>query len=197
MGFGLKPDGYPILPRYDPMTDDPRRHSLYFDRATIKFFRSFKPGINAGLNEEPAFPRMIRAGFYDGLGTLLPLGVYWYERINAQSYQMWPIAMCWDVIPYERIVNWHTDDELHTYYRALQIDKYEDSAKAFRDYLKMRADPSYETRYELPNYMIDGDGVIIDNPPSNPFRARMGGWFEDRDRRDALAVSMDDEFDIA
>ena len=175
------------------MTDDPRKHQVYFQRSVVRFFKRYKPGMPEGLNEEPAYPRMIQCGFYDGIGTLLPLGVYWFERINSQSFQMWSMDSCWDFIPYDRLVNWHSDDELHAYYRALQIDIYSDSARAFLDYVKLRADPAYKPSYELPSYMIDSDGVVIeDSAVPYPMRPRMGGWWEDRDRRDALAESMDE-----
>ena len=197
MGFGVFPDGSPILPKYDPMLDDPRRHSLYFDRAVIRFFKQFKAGVP--LNEEPAYVRMIQCGFYDGLGTMLPLGVYWHERIISQSFQLWSIKSCFDMFPYERLVNWYSDDQLRAYHHALQIDRYNDSAKAFLDYLKLRSDPEYVVEHELPSYMIDGDGLIIDYPKDDPFRPKMGGWWTDADRQrdlDALADTDTVDFDI-
>lgn len=178
-GFGLFIDGTPLMPKYDTVLDDPRRHSLFFDQATLRFLRAFKPG--ATMNTEPAYPRMVQAGFYDGLGTLLPLGVYWFERVQSQGYQLWSIASCFDFIPLSRLSN--PDDEINAYMHCLQFDRYADSGKAFRDYIRLRAMPDYQQEFFLPDYMITGDGEVIPaevvrdtRPGFNPakFRPRIG-----------------------
>ena len=169
MSLGLFIDGTPIMPKYNVL-DDPGRHMLYLDNATVRFLKAFKPG--ATLNEDPVYPRMIEAGFYDGLGTLLPLGVYWYERVQAQTLQFWSLASCFDFIPLSRLSV--PDAELKAYIHCLQLDKYEESAKAFRDYLRDRAMTGWEQEYFLPDYMINGDGEII--PDDNAVRDTRPGF---------------------
>ncbi len=189
-GFGITPWGDPILPTYDPMSD-PRRYDLYLIPSVVRFLRQFKPG--AALNTEPGFVTVVRAGMYDGLGTLLPLGVYWYERVLSSTYQAWSMASCFDMIPFDRLQNWHEDDELREYARILQVTRFQDAMNAFYDYLQMRADPSYSSSYSLPTYMIDGDGLIVEIKPDAPFLPRFSGWWEPSD---LAAPVADDEFDI-
>lgn len=189
-GFGITPWGDPILPTYDPMSD-PRRYDLYLIPSVVRFLRQFRPGHGA-LNQEPGFVTVVRAGFYDGLGTLLPLGVYWYERVLSSTYQAWSMASCFDMIPFARLQNWHADDELSEYVRILQVTRFQDASNAFYDYLQMRADPSYSTTHSMPGYMIDGDGLIVETK-DDPLTPRHGGWWE---HSDLAAPIEDDEFDI-
>lgn len=175
------------MPKHNPL-DDPGRHALYLDRACIKFLRDLKAG--APMNTDPAYPRMIMAGFYDGLGTLLPLGAYWWERVHSQSMNFWLLASCFDFFDSGYLDN--PDEQLRTYMHCLQLDRYPDSLKAFNDYRKLRRNPDYEVKFSLPNYMIDGDGVIIDLE-ANPFAPRMGGWWEEGDQVVSLADVDDDE----
>lgn len=188
-GFGVTPGGDPIVPRFDPMSD-PRQYDLFFVPVVVRFLRMFKAGVP--MNEEPAYPRMIRAGFYDGLGTLLPLGVYWQEKIAGASFTGFPMDVCFDIFPFERLRNWSVDDEIKAYAECLQVDRFEDSLFAFSVYLKMRGNPAYLPKHQLPNYMIDGDGLIIDYPKDDPLRPRHGGWWEHRD----VATPLADEWEI-
>lgn len=188
-GFGVSFDGTPIIPRYDPMSD-PREYDLFFNPVVIRFFRQFKAGVP--MNEEPAYARMIRAGFYDGLGTMLPLGAYWQKKIAGRSFTGYRMDVCFDIFSFDRLRNWAVDDELRAYVECLQVDRFEDSLQAFINYLAMRGNPSYVCQHELPDYMVDADGLIIDCPKDDPFRPHHGGWWEHSD----IAKPLADEWDL-
>lgn len=167
------------MPKHNPM-DDACRHAIYLDKNIVRFFRNFKAG--APMNEEPAFPRMIDAGLYDGLGTLLPLGVYWWERVMGQSYTMYSIGLAFDFFPAWRLLA--PDAEMKAYMNLMQMDRYPDTQKAWRDYLHDRADPKYKSAYPsavLPDYMITADGEIVPDKDYSvpfdprPFQPRFGG----------------------
>lgn len=157
MGFGVRPDGSPILPVYDMMNgDDPRRHGLYMDRRTRRFLERF------GKTEDydPHSLTLLEAGMYDGLGTLLPLGAYWYDLVTSSSINMFSIGRCFDVFSAERLKE--NDPALRVYQRIFQLHRYSDSMAAYEDYVKDRQSPKYKkVKYSLPDkmYYSVGQGV--------------------------------------
>lgn len=173
------------------MTDDCRAMPLYLDRPTLRFFQNLS---KHNFPDSEVMVRMLEAEFYDGLGSLLPLGVYWYERVTKQSFQLWRIDSCFDFIPVERLRK--PDRALRLYIECLQITKYPDTAKAFKDYLAMRAKPGYtpNPKYALPKYVywFHGGSVKVHGPGNTGsfkpdlHRARIGGLSSDVEELDSF-----------
>lgn len=170
LGHGITPWGTAIIPSYNSLFDDPRRHALYLDRRILAWLRAW-PAVPDVL--KPVGIRAIQAGFTDGF-SLLPLGVYWHHRVNAQTFQMWSMASCFDFIPVERLTK--PDDQLRAYMHCLQMDSRKDDRDALKDYVKLRHEPDYWTAHcykrpvtALPIYMIDVDGdLVISHGPYAP-----------------------------
>lgn len=134
--------------------DNPARHALYMEHRALMWLRSFPsvPGV-----AEPIGVRMLEADLYDGLGSLLPLGAYWWEKLQKQSYNFWPVIDVFGMFTTEQLKN--PTKAVKTYIALFQLNKYEDNVAAFNTYLKQRG---VGPDFEIGNYSISGDGEIID-----------------------------------
>lgn len=161
------PWGEAIIPKYNSLLDDPRRHALYLDQRMLAWLRGFPDTPDVLV---PVAARAVEADFYDGLGTLLPLGVYWHLRAKSQSFQMWSMASCFDFIAVARLID--PDETLRAYMACLQMPHRDDDMRAFKDYVKLRQEPDYWTahcyseKFTLPDFCINGLGEVINETPA-------------------------------
>ena len=145
-GFGVRPDGSSIVPVFDLMNDDPRRHGLYLDKRARSFLKDF---TKLSDTYNPYSVVMLEAGLYDGLGTLLPLGAYWYDMVHASEVNMFSVGRCFDVFSVEQLTG-----DLDVYKRMVQLHRYEDSELAFQSYVEQRKRKTYtKVKYAVPDYM--------------------------------------------
>lgn len=152
--FGVDPGGNPIVPRYDPLSDDPGHYALYMESRAMQWLRSF-PAVPPVL--EPVWKRMLDADFYDGMGSLVPLGAHWWERLKHQGYNFWLLKDVFGMFPASRLRQ--PDAQMQAYMDIFQLGKYPDNKVAFREYLKVRTEPP---EFEIGDYLITSDGEVID-----------------------------------
>lgn len=167
MGFGIRPDGSSILPVYDMMNDDPRRHGLYLDKRARQFLLEFDRLTDTYT---PFSVVMTEAGLYDGLGTLLPLGAYWYDLVHASSVNMFSLGRCFDMFSVEQLTGKGGSFccDINVYKRLVQLHRYEDSMLAFETYVEQRKSPKYNKRkYTPPEYMyVLREGKVVQHAVS-------------------------------